>query len=82
MAARDVRASVLGVNSSAPRLEQNPTGTIAQLGRQMAGLIYVGILAAGPVVVKGDAVLAVSTDLPELGALPGSSGMGGCGGLT
>lgn len=45
---RDKRASVLGVNRSSPRLEQNPSGTIAQAGRQIAGLVYSGILAAAP----------------------------------
>lgn len=43
---RDKRVSVLGVNSSAPRLEQNPSGTISVSGRQIAGLIYSGIQAA------------------------------------
>ncbi len=43
---RDRRASVLGLNSSAPRLEQNPSGLIDQAGRQIAGLVYSGILAA------------------------------------
>lgn len=49
---RDTRASTLGVNSSAPRLEQNPSGTIAQSGRQIAGLVYSGILARNPVAFK------------------------------
>ena len=42
---RDKRASVIGVDLPAPRMEQNPSGTIAQSGRQIAGHIYSGILA-------------------------------------
>ncbi len=42
---RDKRASVLGVDLPAPRMEQNPSGTIAASGRQIAGHIYSGILA-------------------------------------
>lgn len=47
---RDKRASVLGVNSSAPRLEQNASGLIGQTGRQFAALVYIGILAAGAII--------------------------------
>jgi hypothetical protein len=50
---RDTRASTLGVNTSAPRLEQNPSGTVAQSGRQIAGLVYAGILASNPVAPVG-----------------------------
>lgn len=45
---RNKRASVIGVNLPAPRLEQNPSGTIGALGRQFAAFCYVGILAAIP----------------------------------
>lgn len=45
---RDKRASAIGVNLPSPRLEQNPSGTIAQAGRQFAALVYIGILAVAP----------------------------------
>jgi hypothetical protein len=47
---RDKRASVLGLDGDAWGLEQNPSGTIAQSGRQMAALVYSGILAIAPIV--------------------------------
>lgn len=50
---RDKRASVIGVDLPVPRLEQNAAGTIAQSGRQFAALLYIGILAAAPAVLKG-----------------------------
>ena len=81
---RDKRASALGVNSSAPRLEQNPAGLIAQSGRQIAGLVYSGILAIKRQVVGSDNT-GLAIDLPELGlCAPGSLilGDGGGGGLT
>lgn len=43
---RNKRASALGVNLAAPRLEANPDGTIAQLDRQIAALVYGGITAS------------------------------------
>lgn len=60
---RDKRASVLGVNSSAPRLEQNPSGTISQSGRQIAGLIYSGILAASGASAPSPRVILVRNRL-------------------
>lgn len=43
---RNKRASALGVNLASPRLEANPDGTIAQLDRQIAALVYGGISAS------------------------------------
>lgn len=43
---RNKRASALGVNLPAPRLEANPDGAITQLDRQIAALVYGGISAA------------------------------------
>jgi hypothetical protein len=54
---RNKRASVIGVQSSAPRLEQNPAGSIAQVGRQFAALCYVGILATLPVTAPASTFL-------------------------
>lgn len=40
---RDKRASVIGVLSPLPRLEQNPSGHIRKAGRHMAAFLYSGI---------------------------------------
>lgn len=50
MDSRDKRGSALGVNLASPRVEQHPQSTIAQAGRQIAALVYSGILAAAPFV--------------------------------
>ena len=41
---RDRRASVIGVNSSAPRLEQNPTGHIQRAGRHIGVDVFTSSL--------------------------------------
>lgn len=72
---RDKRASALGVNMPAPRLEQNPSGTIAQAGRQMAALVYSGILATVPVAVVTTVftLIAEVSNVFGLTASPGGS---------
>ena len=45
---RDKRSSSIGIDKPFLRLFQNPTGTIAQDGRQSTGLKYSGILASNP----------------------------------
>lgn len=74
---RDKRASAIGVDRVPPRLEQNPSGVIGQSGRQIAGLVYSGILAAGVVAVLDAGALAL--DLPEWSA---TTVLGSPGGLT
>ncbi len=63
---RDKRFSILGMASAFVRLLQNPSGTIAQSGRQCLEFLYSGILA-GAAAVLGVADLcdtfAVAADL-------------------
>lgn len=45
---RDKRGSSIAILKVHVRLEQNPSGTIAQAGRQFAAYSYMGILASAP----------------------------------
>jgi hypothetical protein len=77
---RDKRASVLGVDSATPRMEQNPSGTIAQSGRQIAGHVYAGILAGSPVIITVSDLEVVHV-LGTVVGLSGSAHLGGVGGF-
>jgi hypothetical protein len=80
LSTRDERASAIGVNSSAPRLQQNPSGTIAQSGRQIAGHVYSGILAGSPVIITVSDLEVVHA-LGTVVGLAGSAHLGGVGGF-
>jgi hypothetical protein len=56
---RDKRGSVVGVTLPVPRVEQNPSATIAQAGRQLAAFCYIGILAAAGANYTGPNILTV-----------------------
>ncbi len=75
---RDKRASAIGVNRIPPRLEQNPSGVIGPSGRQIAGLVYSGILAGGGN-TGGIGTASPAIDLPEWSA---TTVLGSPGGLT